>query len=110
MTCVNFMSVLKTKIERVFAFLKTIPPGTVVTYREVAKRCGLSNARHVGWILQRNDDPKQVPCHRVVRSDGRLATGYKFGGHEAQRKRLVNEGVVLDARGRIRAVLRMAPA
>lgn len=47
----------------------------------------------VGWALHQNPDPEDIPCHRVVRKDGSLASGYAFGGQEAQRKKLVAEGV-----------------
>lgn len=47
----------------------------------------------VGIVLHNNPDPKNVPCHRVVNRDGKVAAGYKFGGAVAQRERLLAEGV-----------------
>ncbi len=55
-----------------------IPRGKVLTYKEVAKRAEKPKAfRAVGNILNKNVDPK-VPCHRVIRSDGKIG-GYRDG-------------------------------
>lgn len=57
--------------EKVFAVVKTIKKGQVLTYKEVAKMAGSPRAfRAVGNILNKNYD-KNIPCHRVVRSDGK---------------------------------------
>ncbi len=64
----------------------------MVSYGEIAKKFGIKNPRNVGWILRQNDKPDEIPCYKVVRSDGRLAKGYKFGGMAAQKKRLMAEG------------------
>lgn len=46
------------------------PRVATLTYREVARRAGSPRAyRAVGNILNKNPDPKRVPCHRVIRSD-----------------------------------------
>lgn len=64
--------------EKVYSVVKKIPKGKVLTYKEVAKRAGKPKAyRAVGNILHKNVDP-QVPCHRVVRSDGKIG-GYNRG-------------------------------
>ena len=55
-----------------------IPQGNVLTYKEVARRAGNPKAaRAIGAVLKTNEDPK-IPCHRVIRSDGRLG-GYNRG-------------------------------
>jgi methylated-DNA-[protein]-cysteine S-methyltransferase len=60
-----------------------IPKGETMTYKEVAERAGSPRAfRAVGNILNKNYDPN-IPCHRVVRSDGKTG-GYNRG---AERKR-----------------------
>ena len=87
---------LTNYITPVFGFLKKIPTGRVVSYGLVAKRCGLSNPRLVGRILKQNTEPKKIPCYRVVREDGRLADGYKFGGLIGQTKRLRADGIEFD--------------
>ncbi|MBR2439350.1 MAG: MGMT family protein [Lentisphaeria bacterium] len=86
------MSSLK---EKVYEFVKSIPPGKVATYGQIALHLGNRNfARVVGNILHGNPDPEHIPCHRVVNSKGQLSQSYAFGGIEAQRRLLVSEGVV----------------
>jgi O-6-methylguanine DNA methyltransferase len=67
--------------ERVLIAVRNIPRGKVLTYKEVAKLAGRSNAyRAVGNILKKNYNPN-IPCHRVVRSDGKLG-GYNRGANK----------------------------
>lgn len=66
---------MKTFKERVEQVVRDIPKGKTLTYKEVAMRAGsLGGARAVGMIMSRNTD-KSVPCHRVIRSDGKIG-GY----------------------------------
>ena len=46
--------------------------------------------------LHANIDSVNIPCHRVVNREGKLAPMYVFGGIDAQKERLENEGVVVD--------------
>ncbi len=55
-----------------------IPEGSTMSYKEVATLSGNPKAaRAVGSIMNRNRD-KGIPCHRVIRSDGRIG-GYNRG-------------------------------
>ena len=64
--------------EKVFQVVKEIPAGGFLTYKMVAKLSGRPKAwRAVGNILNRNKD-SQIPCHRVVKSNGRVG-GYRYG-------------------------------
>lgn len=64
--------------QKIYEVVKKIPKGSVLTYKEVARRAGSPNAfRAVGNILNKNYDPK-IPCHRVIRSDGKTG-GYNRG-------------------------------
>lgn len=64
--------------EKVLAVVAKIAIGKVMTYKQVATRAGNSKAaRAVGMILSRNYNP-EIPCHRVVRSDGNTG-GYNRG-------------------------------
>lgn len=64
--------------EKVFAIVKKIPKGKVLTYKMVAKLAGRPRAwRAVGNFLSKNKNPK-IPCHRVIRSDGKIG-GYRRG-------------------------------
>lgn len=88
--------------EKVYAFLKTIPKGKVATYGQIAAHLGNRNlSRVVGNILHNNPDPANFPCHRVVNSKGQVAAHFAFGGGEAQRKLLEQEGIVFEQDGRI---------
>jgi len=74
--------------------VKRIKKGRVLTYKEVAKRAKNPLAwRAVGNILNKNKDPF-IPCHRVVRSDGRVG-GYNKGKKE-KIKLLKKEGVKIE--------------
>jgi methylated-DNA-protein-cysteine methyltransferase related protein len=84
---------LENYIDPVFKFLKTLSKGKVVTYKMVAEHCGVPNPRNVGWILRQNTDPDIIPCYKVIRSDGSLAKGYKFGGRKEQKNRLAVDGI-----------------
>ncbi len=76
-----------------------IPRGTVSTYGELAERIGRGGAaRAVGNALAANPFPLIVPCHRVIRSDGRI--GGFTGGTGLKRRLLESEGIVFDRSGR----------
>ncbi len=63
-----------------------------MTYKEVAARAGNpAAARAVGAVMRTNYLPN-VPCHRVIRSDGKIGD-YNRGGASQKRKLLVAEGV-----------------
>ncbi len=62
----------------VYHIVSEIPDGETRTYKQIATAAGRPRAfRAVGNILNKNTDPT-VPCHRVVRSDGKSG-GYAFG-------------------------------
>ncbi len=64
--------------KKVYDAVKKIPKGQVLTYKEVAKLIGRPMAyRAVGNALNKNPF-KSVPCHRVIRSDGKIG-GYARG-------------------------------
>lgn len=74
--------------KRVYLELLKVPAGETITYGELARRIGCRSAQAVGQALKKNPFAPEVPCHRVVSSDGSLG-GY-FGhrdGPELERKR-----------------------
>lgn len=80
--------------DRVRLVVKNIPKGSVMTYQEVATKAGNPKAyRAVANVMAANYD-QDIPCHRVVRSDGGLG-GYNRGGTEKKRAILADEGVTL---------------
>lgn len=73
-----------------------IPEGRVSSYGELAKALGgIRFSRAVGMALNRNPRPVEVPCHRIVRSDGRIG-GYARGVAEKTRL-LAEEGVFVES-------------
>ena len=88
--------------EKIYAAVKTIPRGYVMTYGGVAALAGNPRmARVVGYALHQNPAPGVIPCHRVVNREGRLAPAFAFGGEEVQRALLENEGVPFLPDGRV---------
>jgi len=82
--------------DNVLATVRAIPKGSVLTYKQVATKAGNPNAaRAVGAIIRTNYDP-DIPCHRVVRSDGKLG-GYNRG-IEKKLALLRAEGVGVDGK------------
>lgn len=79
---------------QVYAVVKNIPAGEVMTYGQVAALAGRPGAaRAVGTILHHNPHESDIPCHRVVNSKGRLALNFAFNGPTEQKHRLEQEGV-----------------
>lgn len=79
---------LKANVE---AMVARIPSGRVMTYGQLAALSGSPRAsRVVGGIAHYGD--VNVPWHRVVNKQGRLASGY-HGGRGAQKVMLEAEGV-----------------
>ncbi|SVB73918.1 uncharacterized protein METZ01_LOCUS226772, partial [marine metagenome] len=80
---------------RIFQRLLKIPYGRIVSYGDIADELGEPGAaRAVGQAVGANPLPILVPCHRVVRSDGKLG-GYS-GGLRRKVLLLGIEGVVVD--------------
>lgn len=80
--------------DRVYEVVEQIPVGFVATYGQVAALAGRPrSARFVGYALHGNPRPGEIPCHRVVFADGSICQGFAFGGPEAQRALLEQEGV-----------------
>jgi methylated-DNA-protein-cysteine methyltransferase related protein len=86
--------------EEIYALVRQVPLGKVVTYGEVARALGMKDVRKVGWALHSNRDP-ETPCHRVVNKEGGLAAHFAFDGMEEQRRRLEAEGVVMKDEGHV---------
>lgn len=83
-----------TTFEKVYEAVKRIPRGSVATYGQVAEAVGNKRlARVVGYALHVNPQPGVIPCHRVVKKDGAVCSGFAFGGAERQAELLRAEGV-----------------
>ncbi|MEK7603513.1 MAG: MGMT family protein [Patescibacteria group bacterium] len=80
---------------KVYAFVGAIPKGKIATYKEVAVAIGYPKAyRAVGNALNKNPYMGEVPCHRVVRSNGGPG-GYVLGT-EKKIQLLLSEKVKLE--------------
>ncbi|KKR21509.1 MAG: cysteine methyltransferase [Parcubacteria group bacterium GW2011_GWE2_39_37] len=83
-----------------------VPLGKVTTYKDLACAIGRPrSARAVGNALNKNPDAPTVPCHRVVKSDGRLG-GYAWGvkkkiGLLKDEGVLIKNGRVVDFENRL---------
>ena len=91
------MIIKGTKFQiKVWKYLKKIPKGKVKTYKEVAIAINLPKAaRAVANACARNPYAPNVPCHRVIRSDGSLGGFSAPGGTKAKKKLLKKEGFLL---------------
>ncbi len=84
---------MQTFQEKVLDVVRKIPKGKTLTYKEVARRAGSSNAfRAVGSIMANNFNPL-VPCHRVIKSDGTFGS-YNRGGIKKKIAILKKEGAI----------------
>ncbi len=80
--------------EQVHKVVKGIKKGQTMTYGEVAAKAGNPKAaRAVANLMAKNYNP-DIPCHRVIRSDGTLG-GYNRGGEVVKREILQKEGAIL---------------
>lgn len=85
---------------QVYAAARTIPPGRVVSYADLAGRVGAAaSARAVGQSLGRNPFPLVVPCHRIVAASGELGGFSAPGGTATKRLLLTIEDARLDRPG-----------
>ncbi len=91
-----------TTFELIYEQVKKIPKGKVATYGQIARMAGNNRwSRVVGYALHVNPDHDHIPCHRVVMKDGSLSPAFLFGGIDAQREMLEEEGVKFLPDGRV---------
>ena len=87
--------------ERVRDVVRAIRPGQVASYGQVAREAGLGRrARFVGRVLSRLPEGSDVPWHRVLRADGRVAFAPGSDHYRRQLAKLAREGVAA-AGGRV---------
>lgn len=78
--------------KKIYKKLLEVPKGKITTYGELAKAVGLKNGqRAVGKIMNKNPYPVIIPCHRVIKSDGKIG-GYAYG-QEIKSNMLSKEGI-----------------
>ncbi len=95
------MDMLKPFQKKILLLDAQVPKGKVTSYAALAVKSGHPGAaRAAGSVMAHNPFPLRIPCHRVVRSDGRL--GGFGGGLEMKRALLEAEGVEFDELGRVK--------
>ncbi len=85
---------MKTFADKVRDIVRKIPKGKTMTYKQVAARAGNANASRAVGAVMRSNYAKDIPCHRVIKSDGSLGS-YNRGGTNEKRAILIREGVRL---------------
>ena len=80
----------------VYQACKQIPKGKITTYKEIAHFLGTKAYRAVGQVLK-NNPHHDVPCFKVVKSDGSLSgyCGSGFNNIKKKIKKLNEEGVIV---------------
>ncbi len=97
--CVNFSRDIPLALDGFSSFgisvlttCRAIEFGQTITYGRLAKKSGRPNAsRAVGSTLAKNPLPLLIPCHRVIRSDGKLGGFSAPGGVNLKKRLLLHE-------------------
>ena len=91
------MKIKGTKFQQqVWRYLQKIPYGKVKTYKEIAIKLNKPNsARAIANACAKNPNAPSIPCHRVIRSDGKLGGYSGPGGVKMKEKLLKKEGFLV---------------
>lgn len=81
--------------EKCYKALLKVPKGKVTTYSDLARAIGSKASRAVGTAMAKNERLIEIPCHRVVRSDG--AIGQYALGSDKKIELLTQEGVSIES-------------
>ena len=85
--------------ERVYALVRRIPSGRVMTYGQIAELLGEGyTPRTVGFVM--HGSPDGTPWHRVLNAQGKCSTGRVVLPHDKQQRLLEREGVEFDKNAR----------
>jgi len=79
----------------VWKAMEEIPRGRVTSYAALAAHLGTKAVRAVGSAVGKNPNAPEVPCHRVVRSDGTIGQYSGGEGTPTKIRLLSEEGVVI---------------
>lgn len=90
-----------TRLKRIHATIRDIPPGSVASYGQVAELAGIPRgARQVVYALKHVPPGESLPWFRVLRSNGQIAFETGSAGFREQRDRLREEGITVR-KGRV---------
>ena len=104
-SCVNFSPAIPVMLDRLGVFsrkvliaCRSIGFGQKITYAGLAKKAGQPAAsRAVGNALAKNPLPLIIPCHRVLRTDGKMGGFSAPGGISVKKKMLALECRAIEA-------------
>ena len=84
------LEALRPFAKKVLCACRDIPSASTISYRELAKKIGRPNAcRAVGTVMAKNPLPLIIPCHRIIRSDGKLG-GFSAPSGLSTKKKLID--------------------
>ena len=78
-------------IDKYFELISEVPKGKVTTYKEIARALNTKAYRAVGRAMAKNKNLILLPCHRVIKNDGKVG-GYVMGINK-KIKLLQKEGI-----------------
>jgi methylated-DNA-protein-cysteine methyltransferase-like protein len=87
--------------EEIYALVRQVPPGRVVSYGQIAACLDRCTPRQVGYAMAALPTSSGVPWQRVINSRGEVSARRRGAGHHRQRQLLEQEGVRFDDRGRV---------
>jgi len=82
--------------EKVYKIVRNIPKGKVMTYKQVGEKNNSKAYQAIGQALKNNPDPKNIPCHRVIKSNGEIGGYFGHIDDDLSKKKeelLMSEGV-----------------
>ena len=86
--------------QTIYEVVRRIPRGSVASYGRIARMVNCS-ARQVGYAMAATPPDEGIPWHRVINSKGEISLRKGGGGDDRQKQKLLAEGVVFDAQGRV---------
>ncbi|MFA5485230.1 MAG: MGMT family protein [Candidatus Pacearchaeota archaeon] len=93
------MNLKKSFNEKCYDILRNVPKGKVTTYKEIAEKLNTKAYRAVGNAMNKNPYAPEVPCHRVINSNG-FVGGFAHGTKN-KIEMLKKEGIEIDESGYI---------
>jgi methylated-DNA-protein-cysteine methyltransferase related protein len=90
--------------QRIYAFVRQVPAGKVISYGQIARIVGGCSARMVGYAmaaLKSTRDIEEVPWQRVINSQGKISSFGDGFGNAIQEQLLRGEGIHFDDQERV---------
>lgn len=73
---------------KVYDIVSKIPKGETRTYKQIADILGIKAYQAIGQALKKNPDLKNIPCHRVIKSNGEVGGYFGKTNQTAKNKKL----------------------